>query len=49
MSDILVIDDDIELCELLADYLKPEGFRITSVHDGKTDCARRYPEREGTS
>ena len=35
MSHILVIDDDIELCELLADYLKPEGFRITSVHDGE--------------
>jgi DNA-binding response OmpR family regulator len=35
MSRLLVIDDDIELCELLSDYLKPEGFQITAVHDGK--------------
>jgi len=35
MSRILVIDDDSELCELLADYLKPEGFEVTSVHDGE--------------
>jgi two-component system response regulator CpxR len=35
MSRILVIDDDAELCELLADYLKPEGFEVTSVHDGE--------------
>jgi len=35
MSHILVIDDDIELCELLGDYLKPEGFEVTSVYDGE--------------
>jgi two-component system response regulator CpxR len=35
MSHILVIDDDTELCELLAEYLKPEGFEITAVHDGE--------------
>ena len=35
MSHILVIDDDTELCELLAEYLKPEGFEITSVYDGE--------------
>lgn len=35
MSRLLVIDDDIELCELLSDYLKPEGFQVTMVHDGK--------------
>jgi two-component system response regulator CpxR len=34
MSRILVIDDDIELCELLTDYLRPEGFEVTPVHDG---------------
>ena len=27
MERILVIDDDVALCELLADYLAPEGFR----------------------
>jgi DNA-binding response OmpR family regulator len=34
MLQILVIDDDIELCELVAEYLEPEGFRIEAVHDG---------------
>ena len=31
---LLIIDDDIELCQLLAEYLKPEGFDVTSVHEG---------------
>ncbi len=35
MRDILVIDDDTELCQLLSEYLTPEGFRVTAVHDGK--------------
>lgn len=34
MSRILLIDDDTELCELLSDYLGPEGFEVTPVHDG---------------
>jgi DNA-binding response OmpR family regulator len=33
MSRILVIDDDMELCELLTDYLRPEGFDVESVQD----------------
>jgi two-component system response regulator CpxR len=31
---LLIIDDDTELCQLLAEYLKPEGFDVTSVHEG---------------
>ncbi len=31
MNRILVIDDDEELCELLSDYLIPEGFDIKAV------------------
>lgn len=31
---ILIIDDDVELCGLLEDYLVPEGFSIKSVHRG---------------
>ena len=34
MSKILIIDDDIELCELLKEYLSAEGFTIYSVHHG---------------
>jgi two-component system response regulator CpxR len=32
---ILVIDDDRELCSLLAEYLKPDGFEVEEAHDGK--------------
>lgn len=31
---LLVIDDDAELCELLAEYLLPEGFRVDALHSG---------------
>jgi DNA-binding response OmpR family regulator len=31
---LLVIDDDAELCELLAEYLQPEGFRVDALHNG---------------
>ena len=34
MERILVIDDDMELCELLKDYLRPEGFEVEAVHNG---------------
>ena len=34
MERILVIDDDEELCELIAEYLKPEGFELACVHNG---------------
>ena len=30
---ILVIDDDTELCELLKDYLKLEGFEVEAVYN----------------
>jgi len=32
---ILIIDDDIELCDLLSEFLQPEGFSITACHDGR--------------
>ncbi len=31
---ILVIDDDIELCELVIEYLTAEGFEVEQVHQG---------------
>jgi DNA-binding response OmpR family regulator len=33
--DILLIDDDRELCSLLTDFLRLEGFRCESLHDGR--------------
>jgi two-component system response regulator CpxR len=31
---LLIIDDDIELCELLTEYLGTAGFTVEAVHDG---------------
>jgi two-component system, OmpR family, response regulator CpxR len=36
MSKILIIDDDEELCELVAEYLSVEGFTTEAVHDGES-------------
>lgn len=33
---LLLIDDDTELCAMLAEYLAPEGFRVTAMHDGES-------------
>ena len=34
MSDLLLIDDDQELCELLVSWLSQEGFQVRACHDG---------------
>ncbi len=36
MDQILIIDDDVALCELVTEYLQPLGFLITSAHRGDT-------------
>jgi two-component system response regulator CpxR len=35
MERILVIDDDVELCHLIGEYLRAEGFATEYVHDGE--------------
>ncbi len=40
MSRILVIDDDHDLCELLAEYLRPEGFDVEAVSGGDQGVER---------
>ncbi len=35
MHDVLLIDDDIELCELLSHWLTQEGFQVRACHDGQ--------------
>ena len=35
MTHVLIIDDDIELCEMVSDYLSLEGFATTCVHNGE--------------
>jgi DNA-binding response OmpR family regulator len=34
MDEVLLIDDDIELCSMLKDYLGRYGFRVHGVHRG---------------
>jgi two-component system response regulator CpxR len=34
MQRILIIDDDIELCDLVTEYLEPEGYAVESVNEG---------------
>ena len=36
MERILVIDDDVELCHLVGEYLGAEGFTVECVHDGES-------------
>src|SRR6201984_1788090 len=36
---ILVVDDDVELCELVQQYLGAQGFLVEAVHDGATGVA----------
>ncbi|WP_255483146.1 response regulator transcription factor [Marinobacterium marinum] len=33
---LLLVDDDRELCAMLAEYLSHEGYRVESVHSGET-------------
>lgn len=40
MQHILVIDDDIELCELVEEYLEPEGYEVEAVYDGRAGVER---------
>jgi two-component system OmpR family response regulator len=36
MSQVLLIDDDLELTAMFREYLEQEGFRVTLAHDGET-------------
>src|ERR1700677_3114914 len=36
MEPILLIDDDVELCSMLSDYLGRHGYQVTAEHNGKT-------------
>jgi two-component system, OmpR family, response regulator CpxR len=37
---ILLIDDDAELCSLLAEFLKREGFTVECAHEGHAGLSR---------
>ena len=35
-TQLLLIDDDTELCTMLAEYLALEGFAVTALHEGES-------------
>lgn len=47
MNRILVIDDDLALCELLVEYLVPEGFEVKTVNDGEQGAESALSEEYG--
>src|SRR5688500_2236257 len=42
---VLVIDDDRELCALIADYLQPFGYTALLEHDGRAGAERALREK----
>jgi two-component system response regulator CpxR len=40
MTKILIIDDDMELCDLVREYLEQEGFAVEAVPDGALGVER---------
>ncbi len=36
MTRVLLVDDDVKLCEMLAEYLNREGFDVDAAHDGES-------------
>ena len=36
MSRVLIVDDDVQLCELLGEVLESEGYLVDTVHCGET-------------
>ncbi|MDF2441780.1 MAG: two-component system, OmpR family, response regulator CpxR [Abditibacteriota bacterium] len=37
---VLIIDDDVELCELVTEYLRREGMEAQAIHDGESGTQR---------
>lgn len=40
MENVLIIDDDIELCGLVSEYLQAEGFHVEASYDGERGLDR---------
>lgn len=40
MVEVLIVDDDVELCELVTEYLVQEGYAVECVYDGSRALER---------
>jgi len=45
MMNVLLVDDDAELADMLAEYLRGDGFGVLAVHDGTTGVAEALSGR----
>jgi two-component system response regulator CpxR len=39
---VLLIDDDIELCELILEFFAARGIRLVTIHDGRRGLAEAF-------
>ena len=39
---VLLIEDDVELCELMREFLAARGIRIEAIHDGRRGLAQAF-------
>ncbi len=44
MASILIVDDDAELCELMTEFLRANGFDLAVAHDGASGLSRALSE-----
>lgn len=44
MNRVLLVDDDIELCAMLKEYLEPEDFQVDLAHDGAQGARQALAE-----
>ena len=35
-TSVLLVDDDVELCQMMTEFLGQHGFRVSTVHDGRS-------------
>ncbi len=47
MERVLIVDDDVELCRLLAERLTTEDFALETVHDGRRGLERALSREHG--
>lgn len=40
MDSLLLVDDDIQLCDLLSKFFRANQFRVNAVHDGQSGLVR---------
>lgn len=45
MSKVLLVDDDVDLLDMLRDYVEQEGFEAVAVHDGDQGVAEALSGR----